>query len=143
MRPAERAAAAPDTVSGALDVLPGIDVDAGLAGIMGNQRLYRRLLTMFRDRERDFAARFRAARASGDRAAAARLAHDLKSVAGTLGVHAVQRAAAVLEHACNRDAHEEDIDALVESVSGLLEPVIAGLQGLDPGRDGGSVGAGV
>jgi PAS domain S-box-containing protein len=140
VHPAEPSALPPDSISGALDVLPGIDVDAGLAGVMGNQRLYRRLLGMFRDRERDFAARFRAACASGDRAAAARLAHDLKSVSGTLGVHALQRAAAVLEHACRRETRQEDIDNLVESVEGLLEPVITGLQGLDPGRDGASVG---
>ena len=44
--------------------LPGIDTRAGLVNAMGDDKLYRRLLRMFRDR--DIPARFSAARAAGD-----------------------------------------------------------------------------
>jgi len=115
---------------GALADLPGVDARAGLAGMMGNDTLYRHLLRMFRDREADFQARFKAARAAGDAPTATRLAHDLKSVAGTLGVPAVQQAAAALEHACAHGADGTDIDALAQNVARLLDPVIAGLQPL-------------
>ena len=115
---------------GPLADLPGVDTRAGLAGVMGNDTLYRQLLRMFRDREGDFLTRFKAARAAGDAAAAARLSHDLKSVAGTLGVHAVQQAAEALEQACTHDAEAADIDALAQNIARLLDPVIAGLQPL-------------
>jgi HPt (histidine-containing phosphotransfer) domain-containing protein len=112
----------------ALAELPGVDSRVGLAGMMGNDTLYRHLLRMFRDREGDFSARFRTARAAGDAAVAARLAHDLKSVAGTLGMLAVQQAAATLEQACNHDAEDADVDALLENVAQWLQPVVAGLR---------------
>jgi PAS domain S-box-containing protein len=113
--------------------LPGVDTRAGLAGVMGNGTLYFQLLRMFRDRESDFSPRFKAARAAGDFGAAARSAHDLKSVAGTLGIHAVQRAAEALEQACMHDAEAADVDALAQNVARVLAPIIAGLQPLVDG----------
>ena len=120
--------------AGDLVDLPGIDVRAGLAGVMGDEALYRRLLRMFRDREVDFLARFRTVRTTAEAGAALRLAHDLKSAAGTLGMHAVRQAAQALEHACLNDAGgngEAVIDTLAQSVAAELEPVIAGLQPLE------------
>jgi PAS domain S-box-containing protein len=108
--------------------LPGIDTRAGLANALGDDKLYRRLLQMFRERERDFPARFKAARAAGHPRAAARMAHDLKSVAGTLAAQAVSQAAAALEQACLADAEDASIDALAQEVARQLDPVIAGLQ---------------
>ena len=110
--------------------LPGIDIRAGLAGMMGDEALYRRLLRMFRDREANFLARFQAVRAAGDAGAAMRFAHDLKSAAGTLGIPAVQQAAQALEHACASGAEDAQIDTLARRVASELEPVIAGLQPL-------------
>jgi PAS domain S-box-containing protein len=119
--------------AGDLADLPGIDARAGLAGVMGDEALYRRLLRMFRDREADFLARFRTVRAAGEAGAAMRLAHDLKSAAGTLGMHAVRQAAQALEHACLNAgaAGDAEIDTLAQSVAAELEPVIAGLQPLE------------
>jgi len=111
---------------------PGIESEAGLAGV-GDKQLYRRLLGMFRDREAGFAARFRAARAAHDMPTATRLAHDLKSVSGTLGATAVREAAEELEHACSNDAGAADIDVLFAAVIEHLEPVIAGLRSLEAG----------
>jgi signal transduction histidine kinase/DNA-binding response OmpR family regulator len=116
----------------AIESLPGIDTRAGLAGVMGDEVLYRRLLGMFHAREACFAERFRAARASGDSSACTRHAHDLKSVAGTLGMPALQRAAAALEAACGQGGADEDVAMLLDTVERLLEPVIAGLAQFAP-----------
>ncbi|HKX44130.1 MAG TPA: response regulator [Burkholderiaceae bacterium] len=117
---------------GALAELPGIDTSAGLAGMMGDDALYRRLLRMFRERESDFPARFAAARAARDTAAPVRLAHDLKSAAAALGMHAVRQAAQALEQACVHAAADADIEALAQNVARELDPVIAGLHALEP-----------
>ena len=110
--------------------LSGIDARAGLAGMMGDHTLYRRLLCVFRDGQIDFEDRFRAARAAGDVDEATRMAHDLKSMAAALGVYAIQQEATALEEACKQQA--EDIDALGENVARQLGPVINGLQALGP-----------
>ena len=109
---------------------PGIESAAALAGVMGDEQLYRRLLGMFRDREAGFAARFGAARAAHDMLTATRLAHDLKSASATLGATAVHEAAEVLEHACANGSASADIDALLVTVVERLDPVIAGLRSL-------------
>jgi CheY-like chemotaxis protein/HPt (histidine-containing phosphotransfer) domain-containing protein len=116
---------------GALPQLPGIDVQAGLANVMSDTELYRRLLTMFRGRERSFAERFDGARATGDVSACTRHAHDLKSVAGALGMPALQRAAEALEVASDQGAPAQDIENLRDAVLRLLAPVLDGLGRLD------------
>ncbi|MFT3953541.1 MAG: response regulator [Piscinibacter sp.] len=114
-----------------LPPLPGLDIRAGLAGVMGKPELFRRLLSMFRDRECDFAERFGAARAAGDTASCTRYAHDLKSVSGTLGMPALQRAAAALEAACEHGAGAEDVDRLLDTVTRQLRPLLEGLAALE------------
>jgi CheY-like chemotaxis protein len=108
----------------------GIDCRAGVAAMMGDDALYRHLLRMFCDREIDFAQRFQAARDNGAAAAAMRMAHDLKSVSGSLAVVAVHEAAADLERACMAGADDAAIAPLVRTVDGRLGPVIAQLRGL-------------
>ncbi|GAB6041859.1 response regulator [Endothiovibrio diazotrophicus] len=116
-----------------LPELAGIDVEAGLATALGNGKLYRKLLGKFRDAERGFAGRFRAALAGEDGAAAERAAHTLKGVAGNIGADGVREAAAALEMACrdgSAEAHEQ-IGARLAGVLEQLDPVIAALEGLD------------
>jgi CheY-like chemotaxis protein/HPt (histidine-containing phosphotransfer) domain-containing protein len=126
VHPVESAVAiAADPVPGAASV---IDRQTGIAATMGDDVLYGRLLNMFRDREVDFADRFRLAFTAGDRAAALRMAHDLKCVAGTLGVREVHRSAAALEHACIDEADDTTVEALLAAVADVLTPVIAELQ---------------
>jgi len=118
-----------DASADPLAALPGIDTRAGLAAMMGNDVLYRRLLGMFCEGQADFPARFNAARAAGDMAVATRMAHDLKSVAAALGVYTVHQEAAALERACLLASG--DIDALAQDVAQLLDPVIKGLLALE------------
>ena len=89
-----------------------------------------RLLGLFLEREADFERRFRAARAAGDAGAAIRAAHDLKSTAGTLGMLAVEPAAAALEQACQDGAPDADIEDRLRKVSAPLEHVIEALPAL-------------
>ena len=112
--------------------LPGVDARAALDGLMGDAALLRDLLCVFCDRETDFPQRFGAARAAGDAEAALRIAHDLKSEAGTFAMRALEPAAAALEQACKTGAADADIDALARDAARLLAPVIAGLQRLRP-----------
>ncbi len=111
-----------------LPALPGIDVKAGMATTMNNEKLYTRLLVKFRDSQGDFATLFAAARVDADPTAAARAAHTLKGTAGNIGAKGVQAAAAELEHAYLVDANSDQIDALLATALAELEPVIAGLQ---------------
>ena len=114
----------------ATSAFPGIESQAALAGMMGDAALYQRMLRKFRDREADFAMRFDAARTDRDMVTATRMAHDLKSVSGSLGATSVQEAAETLEQACTNGASPVDIDSLLAAVVERLDPVIAGLHSL-------------
>ncbi|MDR7299147.1 signal transduction histidine kinase/DNA-binding response OmpR family regulator [Pelomonas aquatica] len=106
---------------GGLVAMPSeLDTRAGLEAVNGNEMLYRRLLGMFREREADFETRVREACARGDAAGALRCAHDLKSVAGTLGMPALQQAAGALEAACGQGADAAAIEPLLADVSRQL-----------------------
>jgi HPt (histidine-containing phosphotransfer) domain-containing protein len=58
------------------------------------------------------------------------MAHNLKSVAGSLAMHEMQQAATALEDACANGAGPAHIEARARSVVELLEPVIEGLRAL-------------
>ena len=113
-----------------LSGLDGIDSRAGVAAMMGDSTLYTHLLRMFRDREMNFAQRFRAARARGDASAAMRMAHDLKSVTGSLAVCSVHEAAAKLERACLDGDDDARLETLLQDVDRPLGPVLVQLQTL-------------
>jgi PAS domain S-box-containing protein len=125
----------PPPSNGNLEVLPGVDSHGALIRLGGDERLYRRLLGMFREREGDFGGNFRKAYAVGDMARAVRLAHDLKSVSGTLGAQALSEAADALEYACRQGMNGSDVEALLDTVCGQLEPVIDGLRSVGSGVD--------
>ncbi|MEP7102591.1 MAG: response regulator [Burkholderiales bacterium] len=110
----------------AATVIEGIDFARGLEATMGDEHLYHRLLRMFSEREATFAQRLRAACSAGDFEEAVRLAHDLKSVAGSLGAQKVFEAAQALETECSRGM-EATWEPLLPALSAHLDPVIAGL----------------
>ena len=110
--------------------LVGIDSRAGVAAMMGDSTLYVHLLRMFRDRESNFAERFRTASSRGASEAALRMAHDLKSVTGSLAVPGVQQAACELERACIEGEDAARIETLLQDVDRRLAPVIAELKTL-------------
>jgi signal transduction histidine kinase/DNA-binding response OmpR family regulator len=117
-----------------VDALPAsgsIDTHCGLANVGGNEVLYRRVLSLFGEREADFPQRFKAARLAGDTEAATRAAHDLKGLAGTLGMHALQVAAAALERGCLTGAGDADIEDALEQTIGLLGDVMDALKAME------------
>ena len=129
-KPAQKATAKPISGLPGLPTLPGINVKAGMATTMDNEKLYTRLLVKFRDSQGDFANLFAAARTDPDATAAARAAHTLKGTAGNIGAKGVQAAAAELEHAYLVNATPEQIDVLLVRTLSELQPVIEGLRGL-------------
>ncbi|XHS77042.1 PAS domain S-box protein [Burkholderiaceae bacterium UC74_6] len=119
-----------------LPSLPGIDTEAGLTLTMGDMRLYRRLLTQFRESQADFSDRFAAARADvQDPSAARRAAHTLRGTAGMIGAKAVQAAAAALEQACASEAGADGVDESLAATLSQLMPVIEGLRSLADERE--------
>jgi two-component system sensor histidine kinase/response regulator len=105
------------------DALPGIDIADGLHHLAGNRAAYRRLLLQFS--ESRLVADLGAARTAGDRAAAIRAAHSLKSVAGTLGAAVLARAAAEAEAALKKNTETPD---QLDELSARFAEVAAGLR---------------
>jgi len=136
VRPAQPAVAAvvpslPAAPALALD-LPGIATATGLGISMGNEKLYRKLLGMFKESYDGVVAQFWSAHKDADPQAAARYAHTLKGTAGNIGAHGVQIAAAELELACERSAPLAELEHALAKVSLALGPVLAGLARLKP-----------
>ncbi len=67
--------------------LPGFDLAAGLARLMGNKRLYRKLLLDFGANYGGVASEIREALEAGDFEQAHSLVHNLKGLAGNLDSH--------------------------------------------------------
>lgn len=80
-----------------LPELRGIDVAAALYAMGDNEKLYRKMLNRFYETQHDFVAAFEKVWASGDTEQAARNAHTLKGLAGTIGARRLQEAVAALE----------------------------------------------
>ncbi len=112
--------------------VPGVDVTAALARLRGDEATLRRMLQRFLETHHDFVARFAAARNQGDSAAARRLAHDLQSIAGTLGMHTLAQSAMALEQAC-RTASQPVVEARMQELSQVIEPILKGLASWDIG----------
>jgi HPt (histidine-containing phosphotransfer) domain-containing protein len=123
-----------------LPPLPGIDLKAGMATTMNNEKLFTRMLIKFRDSQGQFADLFAAAQKDADPVAPARAAHTLKGTAGNIGAKGVQAAAGELEHACNEKAPKKEIARLLKKALAELAPVIDGLQKVPSGTQ--SAGAG-
>jgi PAS domain S-box-containing protein len=109
--------------------LPGFDLAAGLAKVAGNQALYRRLLDKFLASQRHTQDELRQALHSGQRKLALRLAHTVKSVAGSLGASALPQAAADLEQAIGQGqeagalpAFERELAVALASLVSLATP---------------------
>jgi two-component system sensor histidine kinase/response regulator len=120
-----------DDASTLPEQLAGIDIAAGLERAQGNSKLYLKLLTKFRDSQRDFATQFQQAQQATDAESALRCAHTLKGVAGNIGAKGVEGPAEALEQACKLGKSEIEINSLLEAVTKRLTPVIDGLSLLE------------
>ena len=111
-----------------LPYLPGIEPQIGLASTQNNFALFKRLLLRFHQKYQNFETQFREAQVDSDAAAATRMAHTLKGIAGTLGAKDVQAAATDLEDACMLS--NQNLDAPLEAVLVPLQTVLQGLSTL-------------
>jgi CheY-like chemotaxis protein len=116
-----------DATAQDLPEVPGMETKAALGSLRGNVAVIRKVLLHFVEAERDFAARFDAARSAGDPQAALRMAHDLKAIAGTLGMQALQEAATALEQACI-EGDAATVQSRLADVADALGPILEGLQ---------------
>lgn len=109
--------------------VPGVDWQAGVKRLMGNEQLYRKLLAKFAAQYADAGGRVREALAAGDRPKAHAELHTLKGVAGNLSLVPLADLVLAAEQAVKHDdtAHENDaLDAMIRE----LEAVAARLNNL-------------
>ncbi|WP_326535515.1 PAS domain-containing hybrid sensor histidine kinase/response regulator [Pseudorhodoferax sp.] len=133
-RPADAAAASRRTASQrpALPDMPELDVEAGLARVAGNRRLYDRLLRQFAADQADAAHRIAAALVAGQRDEAVHIAHAVRGVAGNVGLVRVQYAAAAVESALRqgRDAAPQ-VAAMDAALAATMQALPVAQQGGD------------
>jgi len=132
---ANGAAALPGAPSAEPSLLPshieGLDLQAGLRRVMGKQARYVALLREFAATQADAPVRAEAALAAHDHAAAERIAHTLKGLAGTIGADALQAQAHTLEEAVRTGG---DAAAALPGVKSALGKLLAALQAVLPAQ---------
>jgi CheY-like chemotaxis protein len=106
--------------------LRGIDVVSALSAMGDNEKLYRKMLNRFYQTQHDFVESFEKVWASGDTEQAARNAHTLKGLAGTIGARRLQEAVAALEIACGDWLNQKVSDKL-GAVAEEFATVLGGL----------------
>ncbi|MFP4584233.1 MAG: transporter substrate-binding domain-containing protein [Desulfococcaceae bacterium] len=109
--------------------LPGVDREAGLAVVAGNQRIYRELLVRFVQDHAEASRAIRAELDGGDRAVAVRLAHTLKGAAANVGALRVEAAAGELERRLLKPEAEPS-DALANALAGFERALSAVTRGI-------------
>ncbi len=114
--------------------LKGIDWQAGLKIVRGNEKLYRKLLNRFQEQYGNFQEAFATARNNED--GGTRIAHTLKGVAANLAMNDLSVAALQLETACSNN--HDSIDECLARTLEQLKIVLESLQLLDEETDSGS-----
>ena len=119
--------------------IEGLDLQAGLRRVMGKQARYVALLREFSTTQADAPARVMAALAGHDSAAAERIAHTLKGLAGTIGANTLQQQAHTLEEAVRTGG---DAAAALPGVQAALGGLLATLQAVLPAPEQAAQAAG-
>jgi CheY-like chemotaxis protein len=106
------------------DSLPGFDLAAGLSRLMGNKRLYRKLLVDFGSKYTDTAREIREALDAKDFEQAHSLVHNLKGLAGNLEATDLQAAAVEMEKLVKGEQKDTSSDNLLNQKFMELEKAI-------------------
>ncbi len=106
--------------------LPGISIQSGLSKVAGNKSLYRKLLLKFSESNADVVDEIKDSIGQGDMETAARLAHTVKGLSGTLGAKKLYPAAAELEKAI-KQGKTGSMDSLIENFKANLRVVLDGI----------------
>ncbi|MEE4261770.1 MAG: response regulator, partial [Desulfobacteraceae bacterium] len=114
--------------------LPGFDLAAGLKRLMGNKRLYRKLLVDFGTKYLKAAGDIRGALDTNDFEQAHGLVHNLKGLAGNLEAGDLQAAAANLEKlvkgAGKKTPPVKELDLKISELENALNQALASAQSL-------------
>ncbi len=104
----------------------------GLRRVAGQPAFYRSMLTMFADRHADDLQQLGAALNANDWNTAERIAHTLKSVAGSIGATRLESVAAALESIIHQRESRSMIDAYLTQPTELLAALVAVLKEITP-----------
>jgi signal transduction histidine kinase/CheY-like chemotaxis protein len=114
--------------------LPGFDLAAGLARLMGNKQLYRKLLLDFGINYGAVVGEIREALAAKNFNQAHRLVHNLKGLAGNLAATDLQAAAVAMEKLVKGPAAEatpmEELNRKLIDLESVLEQALDAVQNL-------------
>ncbi len=125
-----------------IPVIAGIDTAAGLNRLGGSLQRYVKVLRQFAHNQGQVETHLQQAVNEDDWETAARLAHTLKGVAGTIGAEDLQRTAAELE-ADLKKRNVLHLGRAIKSVGSLVAETVAaiyeGLQGVPDQEDSGPV----
>ena len=126
-QPAQPKPVPPEMPSAKTGEPSGIDQAEGLKFCNGRIQTYHRLLEKFSDLHDEEANMIEAALENGDRETAQRLAHSLKSMASTLGIHAIQTLAFDIERDLRGGADTptllREVDSLKAKMSVVLDEI--------------------
>jgi len=118
------------------EFLPGFDLAAGLARLIGNKRLYRKLLLDFGANYGAVAGEIREALAASDFKQAHSLVHNLKGLAGNLEATDLQAAAVEMEKLVKGQAAEtassKELNRRLTDLESALEEALDAVQTLGP-----------
>ena len=116
--------------------LPGFDLAAGLARLMGNKRLYRKLLLDFGANYGSAAAEIREALAADNFNQAHGLVHNLKGLAGNLAATDLQAAAVEMEKLVKGQAaataSDKELDRKLTDLQSALEQALNAVHTMGP-----------
>jgi HPt (histidine-containing phosphotransfer) domain-containing protein len=116
--------------------LPGFDLVAGLKRLMGNKRLYRKLLLDFGSKYTDSAREIREALDAKDFKQAHSLVHNLKGLAGNLEAKDLQAATVEMEKLVKgqtqETASDKELNQKFAELENALEQALAAVQTLGP-----------
>lgn len=109
-----------------LPELSGIDVDAGLMRVNGNEKLYRKLLSSFYQSNKNTKNEIEKAVEEGDFRLAERLVHTVKGVSATIGADKLAEVSQPLEaelHNENKDIDEMLWNDFWDNLAGVLSAI--------------------
>ncbi len=116
--------------------LPGFDLAAGLARLMGNKHLYRKLLLDFGANYGSAAAEIREALAANDFNHTHSLIHNLKGLAGNLAAVDLQAAAVAMEKLVKgqtaKSASEKELNRKLTELESALEQALDAVKIIAP-----------
>jgi signal transduction histidine kinase/CheY-like chemotaxis protein/HPt (histidine-containing phosphotransfer) domain-containing protein len=107
--------------------LAGVNTDEAMECVNGNVALYRKILTLFREKQADAVTHLREAYLAGDHEAAARLAHTLRGLAANIGARDLVKKIREFEMALRNGQDElavtwlKEVDLAQQALLGEIE----------------------